>query len=245
MSKIMKSLDVLFQDESYIAIRKPSGILTIPDRFDPQIPDLYRILKTSFKEIFIAHRLDRDTSGVIVFCKTEEAHRHLNMQFTDHTVQKVYLALVMGLMETPAGTIRIPLSEDEKNPGCMRADRNGKESITDYKVMETFKHYSLIEIFPKTGRTHQIRVHFKAIGHPLAIDPLYGRPDGIFLSRIKNNYKFKNGESEKPLIHRLTLHAYSLNFNHINGHHITLQSDLPKDFRSILNHLRKDGSYPK
>ncbi len=232
--------DIIYEDDDYLFISKPSGLLTIPDRFDTDAPNLYHWLSDYFTKIYVVHRLDKDTSGLVGFAKTADAHRDLCIQFEKHTVEKRYLALITGKPEKETGAISLPIAEDPGHAGRMLVSRqHGKPALTDYRILESFGKYSLAEVLPKTGRTHQIRVHFKAIGHPLAIDPVYGKNDGIFLSHIKNNYKPKKNEPEKPLINRLTLHAFSLRFQHINGKIIHTEAELPKDFRSVLNHLRK------
>ncbi len=232
--------DTVFEDADYVFINKPPGLLTIPDRFDVNAPSLYQILTERFHEIYIVHRLDKDTSGLVAFAKTTEAHRHLCHQFEKHTVQKTYLALIIGLPAQEAQIITLPIAEDPKFPGRMIiSHHHGKTAHTEFRIIEKFRNYSVAEVTPKTGRTHQIRVHFKAIGHPLAVDPLYGNARGIYLSDFKPDYRFKEGEPEKPLIARLTLHAASLRFQHTNGEMITVQAELPKDFRSVINHLRK------
>lgn len=205
--------DIIYEDDDYLFVSKPSGLLTIPDRFDVSAPNLYHWLSDQFPKIYIVHRLDKDTSGLVGFAKTADAHRDLCLQFEKHTVEKKYLALITGKPEKETGTISLPLTEDPGHAGRMIVSKqNGKPALTDYRILESYGTCSLAEALPKTGRTHQIRVHFKAIGHPLAIDPVYGKSEGILLSRIKNNYKPKKNEPEKPLISRLTLHALSLSF---------------------------------
>ncbi len=238
--------DIVYEDDDYLFVSKPPGLLTIPDRFDPELPNLLEIFSQAREKIFIVHRLDKDTSGLIGFAKTAEAHRDLCIQFENHTVRKKYIALICGIPDPPTGTISFSLTEDSSKPGRMTvARKDGKEAYTEYKVTEKLNGFSLAEALPKTGRTHQIRVHFKAIGHPLAVDPLYGSSEGLYLSDIKKNYKPKPGGPEKPLIGRLTLHSFSLRFRHIRGNDIFLTAELPKDFRSVIQHLRKHHSSPE
>lgn len=238
--------DIVYEDDDYLFVSKPSGLLTIPDRFDPELPNLLEIFSQAREKIFVVHRLDKDTSGLIGLAKTAEAHRDLCMQFENHTVRKTYIALIRGIPDTPAGTISFPLTEDSAKPGRMTvAGKDGKEAVTEYNILEKLNGFSLAEVLPKTGRTHQIRVHFKAFGHPLAVDPLYGSAEGIYLSDIKKNYKPKPGDSEKPLIGRLTLHSFSLRFRHIRGIDMVLTAELPKDFRSVIQHLRKNRPSPE
>lgn len=236
-----EKIEVIYEDEDFIALNKPAGILSIPDRFSKSLPNLYDILTKRYGRIFVVHRLDKETSGVICFAKNEEAHSDLTEKFEEHEVNKVYLALITGHLRNKEGKIDIPLSENPKFPGTMRVDYEaGKRSITEYKVLEEFENYSLVEVRPLTGRMHQIRIHFKAIGHPLAIDSIYGNRNEIFLSEIKKKYRLKENEPEKPLMNRLTLHALRLGFFHFRKkEYIEFEARLPKDFESLLKQLRK------
>jgi len=236
-----EGIEIIYEDEDFIVLNKPAGVLTIPDRFSKSLPNLYGILTEKYGRIFVVHRLDKETSGVICFAKNEEAHSDLSEKFEEHDVNKVYLALITGHLRNKEGRIDIPLSENPKIPGTMRVDYDaGKRSITEYKVLEEFENYSLVEARPLTGRMHQIRVHFKAIGHPLAIDSVYGNKNEIFLSEIKKKYKAKEDEPEKPLMSRLTLHALKLGFFHFRKkEYIEFEAKLPRDFESLLKQLRK------
>ncbi|MBI2969051.1 MAG: RluA family pseudouridine synthase [Bacteroidetes bacterium] len=237
-------LQPLYDDPDYIIFNKPSGLLALPDGYDRAKTNMRDLLIAQYGKIFIVHRLDKDTSGVICFAKNEDAHRQLNRQFESRTVKKAYHALVSGILPEKSGVIRQPIAPFRKEPGLMRVDtRGGKESETFYEVMEEFPghpSYSLVLVKPKTGRTHQIRVHFQFIGHPLAIDPLYGNPGAIFLSGIKRGYKKNEDVNEKPLIDRLTLHGKELSFIHFRtGNEINIKAPLPKDFAMTLKMLRK------
>ncbi len=237
----VEEVEIIYEDDDFVVLNKPAGVLSIPDRFARAIPNLYDILTEKYGKIFVVHRLDKETSGVICFAKNEEAHADLSEKFEEHDVNKVYLALIIGHLRNKHGRIDIPISENLKVPGTMKVDyESGKRSITEYKVLEEFEDFSLLEVRPLTGRMHQIRVHFKAIGHPLAIDPIYGGRQGIFLSEIKRKYKSKVDEVEKPLMSRLTLHAFKLGFFHFRKkEYVEFEAKLPKDFESLLKQLRK------
>jgi 23S rRNA pseudouridine955/2504/2580 synthase/23S rRNA pseudouridine1911/1915/1917 synthase len=244
----MKKLpfEILWEDADYVAINKPAGMLTLPDRFDPSIPNLYRLLKEQYGDIFVVHRIDKQTSGVIAFAKNAEAHRQLNERFENHAIEKKYLTLVQGRVADDEGRIDLPIGENSAKAGTMRIDTpHGKPSVTGFKVLERFLEYTLVEAQPLSGRTHQIRVHFKAIGHPLAVDEIYGSSEGIKLSSIKKNYKSKPGIEERPLISRLTLHAKSLRFQNFSDQKmVTMEAPLPKDFDSVLRQLRRSNPAP-
>lgn len=235
-------MEILFEDDDCIAINKPAGVLSIPDRFDRTIPNILDLLQKRYEKIWIVHRIDKQTSGVMLVAKNAEAHQALNRQFEMHAIRKMYLALVNGVVSPPYGTIDLPIAEHPSNPGTVYIDSKGKPSVTRYKVLETFRSYSLVEAAPESGRLHQIRIHFKAMGHPLAIDEIYGSQREIFLSSLKKHYKTKTGETEKPLMARLTLHAQSITFTHprLNTTQ-TVNAPLPKDFSGLLNQLRKHG----
>jgi RluA family pseudouridine synthase len=185
--------------------------------------------------------LDKETSGIICFAKNELAHKELVQQFFYRKVKKVYLAITQGKLELEQGKIELPIAPDDNDPQKVKIDfDNGKPSITEYKVLERFKNYTLIEAYPITGRRHQIRVHFAAIGHPLLADGLYSENKEFFLSQIKKNYKFKKTEKEKPLISRTALHSYKIKFFHFRKKdYIELQCEPPKDFSVVLKNLRK------
>ncbi len=238
----MKQLEILWEDADYVAVNKPAGILTIPDRYNAEIPNLLAYLRTQYDNIYVTHRIDKDTSGVVIFAKNEAAHAHLNQQFEEHTVQKTYLTLVIG--KTPAeGSIDFRIMEDPRRPGKMEAHpKIGKPALTTFKTLHYFApKFSLVEVYPKTGRTHQIRVHFLAIGFPLAIDNWYGGQEGILLSSFKKKFKLsKEAESEKPIMNRLTLHASAIRFKHIsNEAEVEVKAPLPKDFQALLTQLEK------
>ncbi len=231
---------VLLEDEHLLIAEKESGFLTIPDRYRPDIPNLYNSLEKEYGEIFIVHRLDKGTSGVVCFAKTREAHRLLNLQFEGRKPLKRYYAIVLGTPFEMEGTIDVGLSP--KKEGGMRVDiKRGKPSLTEYKVVESFGSFSLLEVTILTGRTHQIRVHLKHLGYPLAVDGLYTQKEALYLSEIKRKkFNLKKNTDERPLLTRVPLHAYQLILEHpITQAQIDIKSELPKDMRAILNQLRK------
>ncbi|MBV6428427.1 MAG: putative RNA pseudouridine synthase [Haliscomenobacter sp.] len=236
-------LHLLYDDEDLLVVEKPAGVLTIPDRFDPSKPNLLAMLQEAFGAIWVVHRLDRETSGLVCFAKNEEAHRHLNLQFSERTVDKVYLALTDGRPLPPSGSIEQPIAPHPGVAGKMMIHRQGKYALTLYRVADTFRSFSLVEANIKTGRTHQIRVHLSSIGHPLAVDPIYGKRAELFLSEIKlRNFRTGKEEPERPLMSRLTLHALNLGITHPrSGERLVVESPLPKDFRALLNQLDKWG----
>ncbi len=233
--------DIISEDEDFLFINKRAGILSIPDRFNQEKLNLYSILKQKYEQIYVTHRLDKDTSGIICFAKNKDAHRNMCLLFENRKIKKTYLALVKGQMQKYSGIINVSIEENKNNSGKMKTYFLGKKSITEYKVIEMFKDYTYVEVNPKTGRTHQIRIHFLHIGHPLAVDPIYGTDSGIFLSDIKPGYKVSG--KEKPLMNRLTLHSYKIEFfDYKKDKEIKIIAPLPKDFEITLKQLRKYGS---
>jgi 23S rRNA pseudouridine955/2504/2580 synthase/23S rRNA pseudouridine1911/1915/1917 synthase len=230
--------EVLFYDDDIIVVDKPSGIPVIPERFAKTV-SLQEMLGNEFEEVFVVHRIDKGTSGLICFARNAAAHRHLSMQFQEHTVKKFYTAFVKGKLAEKSGTIDAPIAENELHPGRMLVHQRGKQAITLYEVMEEFKHASILKVEIKTGRTHQIRVHMAYIGHPLLVDDVYAKVKGFFLSSVKKKYKLTD-EEERPIIDRLTLHASSLSFLHPSSNEqVTFETPLPKDLEALAKLLRK------
>jgi 23S rRNA pseudouridine1911/1915/1917 synthase len=230
---------VLEENNHLIALNKPSGLLTIPDREGKDI-SLKQILKQKFGNIFVVHRLDKETSGVVVFAKNEEAHKHLSLQFENRETKKIYNGLIIGSPSEKSGVINEPISEHPSKKGLMTVYKKGKESITEYDVLESFRLFSWMQFRILTGRTHQIRVHMKFLGHPIVCDPLYGDGKPVFISQLKNNYKLsQSAEEERPLLNRLALHAAQLQLKGMNGEEHNWEAPLPKDLKALLNQLNK------
>jgi RluA family pseudouridine synthase len=234
-------IPIIYSDEHIIAVDKPAGVLTIPDRFDPDMPNLLDVLTPVHGTLLTIHRLDKYTSGINLFARNAAAHRTLSLAFESRDVEKYYYAIVDGLPNPESGRIEVPLAESTVNRGKMLVHPRGKMAITEYKIVKKFRHFSLIYLRIHTGRMHQIRVHMQYLGYPLIVDSLYGRRDAFFLSEIKQK-KFHLGkyQEEKALLTRQPLHAASLILNHpVTNDRITLTSELPKDMRAVLNQLEK------
>jgi 23S rRNA pseudouridine955/2504/2580 synthase/23S rRNA pseudouridine1911/1915/1917 synthase len=235
----MLTPSILFENDDFIAIDKPAGLLSIPDR-EGKEPSLKTWLRARYGNIFTVHRLDRDTSGAILFAKNEATHKYLSKIFEDRSVEKIYQGIVPGTPPQEKDTIDQPIMEHPTKPGVMVINRRGKASLTDYELLETIGPYSLLQFRIHTGRTHQIRIHMHSIGHPIACDDLYGDGKPIFLSSIKRNFKLsKSEEQERPLLARLALHSQILRFTDSNGETRTIEAPLPKDLRALLQQLRK------
>jgi RluA family pseudouridine synthase len=232
---------ILLEDDAVIALNKPAGMLVLPDRYDARKHNLYTLLKEAVGEIYVVHRIDKDTSGVVLFAKSPESHSVLNSAFEGRRVEKKYIAIVSGVPESDSGSIDLPVTENAHGGHGMMIDKkHGKESHTEFRVMERFSGFSLIEAVPRTGRTHQIRIHMSAVGFPILADSLYGGGCGFVLSSIKKSYREKG--KEKPLISRTALHAFSLSLEHPSGKGIIdVKAHLPKDMQAVIKALRKYG----
>ncbi|MBL7796893.1 MAG: RluA family pseudouridine synthase [Saprospiraceae bacterium] len=239
----MPNYELLFEDDLMLVVSKPAGLLTIPDRFGNK-DSLLAALERDFGKVFVVHRLDRETSGVLCFARTEAAHRHLSLQFEHHSADKFYLVLVDGVVHQQEGEINKPIGPHPTIPNKMTTSRAGKPSLTFFRVLEHFKQFTLMEALLKTGRTHQVRVHFLSIGYPLAVDALYGKRSAFFLSEIKGKtYRTgKFSDEERPLMERTSLHAFRLRLDHPGtGERLEFKAELPKDFDAVLKQLRKWG----
>ncbi|MBS1616449.1 MAG: RluA family pseudouridine synthase [Bacteroidetes bacterium] len=238
-------LERLYEDEDYIIVNKPARLLSIPDRFDAALPSARSLLQEEQKQpVFVVHRLDRETSGVLAFAKHEEAHRHLSGLFERHEVGKYYAGLVLGTPAPESGRIEAPIAPHPSIQGKMCVHPRGKPSVTDYKVVESWPLFSLMQWQIHTGRTHQVRVHMSSIGHPIVCDALYGDGKPFLLSTIKKKFKLgKNEEEERPLLSRLALHAYRIRFRNAAGVEIQAEAPLPKDLAACLTQLGKHATH--
>lgn len=233
-------LEILYNDDDIVVVNKPAGLLAIPDRFDSTLPNVKGLLRERYGDIWIVHRLDRGTSGVMIAAHTADAHRDLNTQFEHHTTQKHYHALLTGVVDRDTFTIDIPITQDQRRKGLMKPSARGKEARTDVRVLERFRVATLVECNLITGRQHQIRVHCGAVGYPLLVDPDYGKSSAFLLSSIKKRFNLSKGAEERPIIDRVTLHAYSLTFTHpTTKETMTVSAPYPKDFAAAIQVLRK------
>src|ERR1700722_9127463 len=235
----MPTPSILFENDDFIALDKPAGLLSIPDRQGKE-PSLKSQLRARYGNIFTVPRLDRDTSGAIIFAKNEATHKYLSKIFEERSVEKIYQGLVLGTPPKEKDSIDLPIMEHPTKPGVMVINRRGKASLTDCELLETIGPYSLLQFRIHTGRTHQIRIHMHSIGNPIAGDDLYGDGKPIFLSSIKRNFKrSKTEEAERPLPARPALPSQRLHFTDANGEPYTIEAPLPKDLRALVQQLRK------
>ena len=215
-------LNILYQDKHIIVLNKPAGISVLIEGWDPKLPFLLKTLEKKFGRIWVVHRLDKVTSGAIVFGRNPEAHRHLNTQFEKREVRKTYHAIIEDIPEWLEYTARHSLHANvgRKHRTVVDSHR-GKPSETHLKLLEEYHTQSKIEAKPVTGRTHQIRVHLSALGFPIVADTLYGA-------------------EKSDLIARPALHAYKLSFIHpITEKELSFTAPYPEDFVNLIEKLKK------
>lgn len=233
------SPDIIKETGQFIAVNKPSGLLSIPDREGKDI-SLKVLLQQQYGPIFTVHRIDRDTSGVIVFARDEATHKFLSEAFQERTVEKYYTGIVNGIITEKKQTIDAPIMEHPGKQGVMIIHKKGKPSVTDYEVMEEYGKYSVVRFRIHTGRTHQIRIHMKNIGHPIVCDPVYGDGAPVLVSSLKSRYNLsKAEEEERPILNRLGLHAQQLIFTDTEGTQHNIEAPLHKDMRALIQQLKK------
>lgn len=234
------NIPILFEDDSLLAADKPAGVLSAPDRWDPDLPVAAALLSKGRGRLWAVHRLDKDTTGVLLLARTEEAHRSLSRAFETRSVAKVYRALVRGVPDWTESSCDLPLIPDGDALHRTIVDAHrGKPSTTAFRVLTAFRDFALVEARPETGRTHQVRVHLAALGYPMACDPLYGDGKPVLLSAIKRKWKGDPFE-ERPLLSRAALHAASVEFPHpVTGLTTRIEAPDPKDLRATLAQLEK------
>ncbi len=237
------AIEVLHSDGQILIVSKSPGILSVPDRYDSDAPHVRMLLEPEYGELWVVHRIDKDTSGVLVLARTAEAHHDLNDQFSGRIAEKTYHVLVCGSPFWDEQVADFPLRTDGDRLHRVVVDRRkGKESLTRFRVLERFTSYALLEAKPETGRTHQIRKHVSELGFPAVCDPLYGDGKPLLLSTFKRKYRPPQWEDERPLLARLGLHALSVSFNHpATGAKVTFEASYPRDFRAAVSQLEKHG----
>lgn len=217
----LRAVEILYHDDMLLVVNKPAGLATIPEGWTPDAPNLRSMLEAEWGRLWVVHRLDKVTSGVLVFARNAESHRALNRAFEARAVVKVYHALVYGLPPWNHYTARHPLRSGVGHAKRTVVDaRRGESALTRFRLLERLVDHALLEAQPKTGRTHQIRAHSSALGFPIVGDTLYGAPT-------------------TSLICRPALHAFSLSVPHpASGETVVFQAPYPTDFAEALRRLR-------
>lgn len=244
---------ILYEDESILVVNKPAGLVvhedgrtkepTLVDWILEKYPEMKEVgepLTLSSGEVIyrpgIVHRLDRETSGVLVIAKTQKAFEYLKKQFQSRETKKTYFAFVYGEIKEEEGTIDRPIARSRKDFRLWSAQRGARgearEAVTNYAVRLRAKGFSYVEVEPKTGRTHQIRVHFKAINHPVVCDKLYA-------PKLAQRSLGEVGRESALGFERLALHARSLEFENLDGKHLKIEAPFPEDFEKALAAMKK------
>lgn len=243
---IMKrKIEIIYEDHDLLAVNKPAGLVVHPDARHKKgtLIDKIMEIRSEIKKVGedsrrpgIVHRLDKDTSGVLLVAKNQETFNYLKKQFQERKIIKKYLALAVGEVRQKKGEINLPIGRSKKDPAKRvasgkirgRTAQAGKlrEALTYYKILKKFNGYTLLEIQPKTGRTHQIRTHLKAINHPLACDRLYAGKLYQCPADLKRHF----------------LHAFSLELTLSAGSRLKLEADLPNDLQDVLKKLEQNNN---
>lgn len=231
---------ILYQDEHYFVVNKPYGIATLDHRHADQ-PSMLAEARRFWPDAQACHRIDKETSGLLVFAKHNEAYRNLAMQFESRSVHKAYHAVCGGVHAFHEKEVDLPI--EVLRGGTARIDRHaGKPAWTIFNTLVVFRHATLVQCEPVTGRMHQIRIHLAALKAPILADSMYG---GTFLyvSQLKRRFKLAKGEEERPLMNRVALHAYSIGFKNVD-HQTPVQvvAPYPKDFKALLRQLELHDS---
>jgi tRNA pseudouridine32 synthase/23S rRNA pseudouridine746 synthase/23S rRNA pseudouridine955/2504/2580 synthase len=223
---------LLWDGGDFFAVDKAPGTLVIPGRGEEDVPSLREQLEhAQGAKVFVVHRLDRDTSGVLLFARTASAHRELSMAFERGLIRKVYRALVDGALAQPE---RVEVALAPARRGRMRPAKGeeGKHALTVVRPLEVFDRATFVEAEPLTGRTHQIRIHLQAIGHPLLVDPQYGRSRALSAGEL-------GGQGDRVVLARTPLHAALLEVPQLEGiAPVRLESPMPADMAEALQLLR-------
>lgn len=226
---------ILFQNEDYVLINKPPFISTLEDRNDPN--NILEIVRQHLDDPQVCHRLDKDTSGVLAIAKNPKAYRHLSLQFENRQVNKVYHAVADGLHQFQNKLVDASILK--LNDGTVKIAREGKSAQTYFTTLATYKNHTLVECRPVTGRMHQIRIHLRLLKAPITGDEMYGGQP-FFVSSVKRVFNLKREAEEHPLIRRMALHAFSLEFALLDGKTVKIEAPYPKDFKALVRQLAEN-----
>jgi 23S rRNA pseudouridine955/2504/2580 synthase len=229
---------ILFENEDYIVINKPPHVATLDERQADQTKSILRMAKAYVPDAQVAHRLDKETSGILAIAKNPAAYRHLAMQFEHRQVTKRYHAVANGVHDLDSISVYLPILA--LRDGVVKIDKmQGKIAETIFNTLRAYRRHTLVECIPITGRMHQIRIHLSCLKAPIVADELYGG-EQVFLSSLKRKFNLKKDTDEWPLIRRVALHAHSLTFRLLNDEVLRVEAPYPKDFEVLVRQLEKN-----
>jgi len=235
---------LIYEDENLAALNKSSGIAVSPDRWDISKERLDKLAAEhlAVPKLFTVHRIDRETSGLVLFAKNAETHKTLSLAFESRQIKKRYIAVVHGRPYWKENTCDLPLVPNGNKKHMTIIDKfRGKESLTSFRLLGSAGNYSVLEALPETGRTHQIRVHLAALGHPVVCDEIYGKAKPVKLSSFKRGWR-GDPQQERPLLARLGLHAAELFLPGYAGEaaaDLCLKAPLARDMAALIRQMEK------
>lgn len=228
---------IIYEDDSVLAINKPAHLSSLHERFDSDQDSIIEIVKSYNENYSLCHRIDRETSGVLLISKNPESYRHIAMQFEKRTIDKVYHAIVSASVDLDKLVVDLPLYTDSKRRTQV-SKQKGKPSMTEISTFKQYKHFTILSCKPHTGRLHQIRVHAASQNLPLVCDELYGGKIP-YLNEIKKKVNLGKDEEKKAIMKRVALHAYSIRFNSLSNGDTEITAPYPDDFAVMVKLLDK------
>lgn len=230
---------IVFENDNYLAINKPAGVSSLHERLG-EANSVFEQAKRFDENLQLCHRLDKETSGVLLLSKNKMAYTHAAVSFEKRKVEKTYHAVVDGIHNFQNFEVELPLTTTRSGRGAVNKQK-GKPSKTVFNTLVSYGHHTLVSCKPVTGRQHQIRIHLATQGASITSDHIYGGKSP-YLSRYKKNFTLRKGMEERPMINRFALHAYSLKFSGVNGSDVDIIADYPKDLAVFVKQLEKfDG----
>jgi RluA family pseudouridine synthase len=224
---------ILFETDDFVVVNKPPFLSTLEDRHEKT--NLLGMAREYISAAQVCHRLDKETSGVLAIAKNPDAYRHLSIQFEKRQVTKIYHAVVDGIHNFDQQLVDMPILKQDD--GVVKlSKKEGKPAQTYFTALISYKHHTLMECRPITGRMHQIRIHLSVLGAPISGDDLYGGK-AFYLSHVKRGFNLKKETEEQPFMKRMALHAFSLDFLDLGGIQVKIQAPYQKDMQALLRQL--------
>jgi RluA family pseudouridine synthase len=227
---------ILFEDENYVLVNKPPFLSTLEDRHEPI--NLLALARAYTADAQVCHRIDKDTSGVLAIAKNPEAYRHMSLQFEKREVNKVYHAVVDGIHNFKDVLVDAPIVKQDD--GIVKIKKDGKPAQTYFTSLKSYRLHTLVECRPITGRMHQIRIHLTTLKAPITGDDTYGGKP-FYLSSVKRGFNLKKETEEQPIMKRMALHAYALEFQDMAGNRQKVEAPYPKDIQALIRQLEANS----